>query len=315
MTEMLYSRQQNASAVRKHPEARQNLVGGSAMSSIPKSPGVYIITNTVDGKVYIGSSLDMRKRCEDHVSQLRRGVHHNRRLQNAWNKHSGDVFVFDVLEVVKTRDRSATIPAEQKWLDFFQVGREACYNFLLLASSPGSQVTKDETRRRISESKRGKRLTPEHKAKLRRARIGRPLSEAHRAALSAARVGKKMPPRTGEKAWPYRKMSVEQVQKIRDLAGMGWGVKSIAAELGIGATTAQRVLTGMSYLGVGEVRLADPADVAARLRTRQKLAPEQVIELRDRYADGEAIASLARAFGLSHTAASKVAKGASYRWV
>lgn len=285
------------------------------MDSIPKGPGVYLITNVLDGKVYVGSSVNMQKRCREHVSQLGRGRHHNRRLQSAWRKHGPEAFTFTVLEVVKRSDREATIPVEQKWLDFFQAGRNDCYNFLELASSPGSRQLSLEARRKLSAALIGRKLTPEHKAKLRAAKLGRKLSPAHCAALGAARLGKKLVPRTDAQSWLHRKMTVEQVQRIRDLHGAGWGAPSIAAEVGVGKSTIRRVLDGESYAGVGAVKAPDPERVAARLRTKQRLTPEQVREIRGRHRQGETIASLARTFGIGHSSATRIVRGASYAWV
>lgn len=54
--------------------------------------GVYLIRNTVSGREYVGSSADIDKRWSGHKSDLRRGVHANRYLQNAWNKYGADQY-------------------------------------------------------------------------------------------------------------------------------------------------------------------------------------------------------------------------------
>lgn len=59
--------------------------------------GIYIIKNTHNGKVYIGQSLDVRKRIATHKRLLRDGNHPNSYLQRAYNA-AGGAMEFDVLE-------------------------------------------------------------------------------------------------------------------------------------------------------------------------------------------------------------------------
>ena len=61
--------------------------------------GVYTITNTKNGKRYVGVSRDVRRRWNAHKAELRRGVHYSDALQEAWNTDGAGAFVFDVLEV------------------------------------------------------------------------------------------------------------------------------------------------------------------------------------------------------------------------
>ena len=55
--------------------------------------GVYQIKNTLNGKAYIGSSKNIKRRLGIHRSMLRRGTHRNPHLQNAWNKYGESAFV------------------------------------------------------------------------------------------------------------------------------------------------------------------------------------------------------------------------------
>lgn len=62
------------------------------------NPGVYIIQNKVNNKVYIGASRDTYSRLCDHKVNLRNNVHCNVYLQSAFNKYGEENFIFDVLE-------------------------------------------------------------------------------------------------------------------------------------------------------------------------------------------------------------------------
>ena len=60
--------------------------------------GVYKITNTINGKIYVGESTGYPRRFIGHKTKLKRGLHKNPGLQNDYNKHSLDVFDFQVIE-------------------------------------------------------------------------------------------------------------------------------------------------------------------------------------------------------------------------
>ena len=49
--------------------------------------GVYKIVNTVNGKIYIGSSKNIDRRWNEHIRVLELNAHNNQHLQNAWNKY------------------------------------------------------------------------------------------------------------------------------------------------------------------------------------------------------------------------------------
>lgn len=54
-----------------------------------KMVAVYKIYNKINGKFYIGSSIDLGERWKSHIDELNRNVHDNFHLQNAWNKYIG----------------------------------------------------------------------------------------------------------------------------------------------------------------------------------------------------------------------------------
>lgn len=63
--------------------------------------GIYAITNTLTGSLYIGSSKTIEKRLGIHKVSLSKGTHVNRYLLNSVNKHGIDAFEFFVIyEVV-----------------------------------------------------------------------------------------------------------------------------------------------------------------------------------------------------------------------
>jgi group I intron endonuclease len=95
-----------------------------------EKPGVYVIENLMNNKVYIGSStMRIIKRIEHHISMLRAGKHKNTYLQNAFNKYGETSFCASVIE---TTEKHNTLEREQYWID--REEKENLYNINLLAS-------------------------------------------------------------------------------------------------------------------------------------------------------------------------------------
>jgi hypothetical protein len=62
-----------------------------------KDVGVYQIENTVNGKVYVGSSTCLKRRFKAHRNALLAGRHHSAKLQRSWDKYGEAAFEFLVL--------------------------------------------------------------------------------------------------------------------------------------------------------------------------------------------------------------------------
>jgi hypothetical protein len=81
---------------------------------IPNSSGIYQIRCRQNGKVYVGSAVNLRERWENHRRALHKGLHHNPRLQNAWNLYKESGFDFIVLQYVEA---ARLLEAEQSWIE------------------------------------------------------------------------------------------------------------------------------------------------------------------------------------------------------
>jgi len=114
--------------------------------------GVYKITNTVNGKIYIGSSQCFKERLNKHVRLLKNGKHVNAHLQSAVLKHGLEVFHFEILEVTNLENR---FEREQFYMDSLKVCDDTVgYNISPTAN--GMTVIPQEVRSKISNALKGK---------------------------------------------------------------------------------------------------------------------------------------------------------------
>lgn len=70
----------------------------------PKQAGIFVVTNTSNGKVLLGSSLNLHGPLNKHRFMLSIGYHWLKPLQEDWNKYGADSFTFEIVEVIKPRD-------------------------------------------------------------------------------------------------------------------------------------------------------------------------------------------------------------------
>jgi len=107
------------------------------MEEINKNQGIYKITNIVDGKFYIGSSKNIRRRWQRHKTDLRNNYHCNSHLQNAWNKYGESSFKFKVIKLVN--DKDLLLEREQFYIDSLDCcNRNIGYNLNTNAAGGGS---------------------------------------------------------------------------------------------------------------------------------------------------------------------------------
>lgn len=172
-----------------------------------KTSGVYAIRHLPSGRCYIGSSVHISGRWADHLSRLRRGIHHCAALQAAWNLDGPEAFGWQILETIE--QRCDLIPAEQRWLD----DTSLAYN----ASRRAGGGPRDGFRH-TAESKQ---LMSDTVTERWKARGQVKLSAAHREALRQSNIGRKKSPE-----------ELEQMRITRRGRVITWGAKISAAKKG-----------------------------------------------------------------------------------
>lgn len=111
--------------------------------------GIYKIENTVDGKVYVGKTVDFYRRYHQHVYTYRKAVKRgaNRYLYNAFKKHGIDNFVFSILEICRREDASEL---ELLWMEKLS-SLDRAFGYNLRADSSSGMITHEDTRKLLTE--------------------------------------------------------------------------------------------------------------------------------------------------------------------
>lgn len=105
--------------------------------------GVYIIKNKVNNCCYIGGSIDIKGRWRRHKSELKRGTHHSKILQRAWDEYKEDNFEFSIIELCEEKELTEK---EQEYLDKLNPS----YNVSKKGGCVGGRVKTQELKLKIS---------------------------------------------------------------------------------------------------------------------------------------------------------------------
>lgn len=178
--------------------------------------GIYHITHTGSGKMYVGSASNIRHRVSQHFWQLKTGRHHNAKLQNAFNKYGRAAFGWGVLEEVA--DASRLVAREQHYFDALKPH----FNICPVAGRTVGVTRTAAARRRIGAANAGERNgmygrkhSPEAMAAIAAASRQRAGSSATVAALSKGHGwnrGQSWPPESRRKMSDAKpKIRVERV--------------------------------------------------------------------------------------------------------
>lgn len=158
---------------------------------------IYQILNKVNNKRYIGSTKDFINRISHHVNQLKINTHYNRYLQRSYNKYGGENFSIDIVCYVfcENDDRDLLYEIERDHVDAYKTLRPLGYNLVVPKNTPGHKRGEESPMwgsKRSDETKA--KLRAAHLGKPKPSLIGRFISEETRKKMSLAKKGRKLTP-------------------------------------------------------------------------------------------------------------------------
>jgi group I intron endonuclease len=113
--------------------------------------GIYVIENVVTKQVYVGSAKCLGSRLRNHFWDLKANRHHNRHLQNSYNKYGEECFTFYVeLEYTDI----AIEDAKLRWIEDLVIddynSDHRDYGFNIIREGFNNRSHSDETKRKLS---------------------------------------------------------------------------------------------------------------------------------------------------------------------
>jgi group I intron endonuclease len=151
--------------------------------------GIYKIKNIINGKCYIGQSIDIHNRIRKHIIELKNNKHMNQYLQYSWNKYGKSNFLFEIIETCLPEE---LFFKEGYWINELKtLNKNFGYNIEIVDPNLGKKVCSDETKDKISKSLSGRipwnigiKPSQETREKMSKSSKGRIFSEEHRKNLS-----------------------------------------------------------------------------------------------------------------------------------
>jgi len=157
--------------------------------------GIYKITNTINNKVYIGSTLkSFDFRFKTHINLLRRNRHENPILQKSWNKYSENCFVFETVESFNNIYIEELLNLEKYYiLKYCSANRNYGYNICAVGKSRYGTKWSEESKK----NRCGSGNPMFEKGHLREGELnpmfGKTLTETHKKRMSKSLTGLKKP--------------------------------------------------------------------------------------------------------------------------
>ena len=176
--------------------------------------GIYTITNTINGKIYVGCAINIENRWKVHKNNLKYDKHHCGHLQKAYSKYGKEAFKFEILEECEER---FLYSQEHYWCNLLNV-HNVNYGYNNKPTNPYKQGRhSEETKKKIG--RKGKKI-PE--AQIRKSveskrmnaqKRGYYFTEELKRKMSESRKGKKLKPNVCVAAREKCKIPVLQYSK------------------------------------------------------------------------------------------------------
>lgn len=197
-------------------------------------PVIYGIRNKTTGRIYVGKTVNVRKRFVRHKTLLKNNKHWNCCLQRSYNRHGSAVFEYVILEECQ---ENALAECEQKWINDNKPNlyNEDLYVIDKNGSNNGFAGKRHsfQSKMKMSEAKLGKYIGPDNP------NFGNTWSESQK---------NKMRGSNNKTA----KLTEADVSEIKQLLRSGLKHQEIASHYRVSRTVITRINTGTRWSYIKE---------------------------------------------------------------
>lgn len=190
--------------------------------------GIYRIKNLINGKLYIGQTLDrFIERYWNHLWKLNNHSHDNRHLQSAWDKYGGSSFEFSIIHKLKENedidDLERYYIQQYDFNNLYNIQHGGQDHVML-----GTHMS-DKTKAKIGEANRKNMLGKKH-------------SEETKERMSVAR--------NGITQWGKCSLSYDQAKNVKELLMSGLSPKQVSDNLNIKYKVVNGIYSNNTYKSV-----------------------------------------------------------------
>lgn len=179
---------------------------------------IYLLTNTVNGKIYVGVTNNYKKRMREHSY-----ASNDYLISRAIRKYGWKNFNSSILLETENQEY-AYREAESSFIKRYSSNKpNVGYNLTEGGEGTIGYTLSEETKKKMSDKKIGKKLSPEHKKKISQSNMGRIFNENTRKKISTSMKG--------NKHWLGKNLSIEHKQKLSKMKEKTWMIKSPSNEI------------------------------------------------------------------------------------
>lgn len=208
-----------------------------------KITGIYEIINNIDGKVYIGQTINYRQRRKHHLTDLRNGKHFNEHLQRAFNKYGEENFSMHLIERCEEneldREEIRIIKAKQ--------ATNPKYGYNLMNGGQTYRRFTDKVKEKMSNTRKGMKFSKIHRQRIGDSHRGKKISRESVEKGKRTKFNKKS--QWGERN-PNAKISNDTAKQIVIDLLHGYSVKEVANRHNATIHTVYNIKMNRSYVEV-----------------------------------------------------------------
>lgn len=208
---------------------------------------IYLVTNRINGKQYVGQTIcSLKKRKGNHVSDALNSNKNTNYFHRAIQKYGQDNFEWKVIHNYITTIEDLN-RFEIFYIGYYSTFGKCGYN---LGLGGRNAIPSEETRRKMSESSKGKKASEETKRKQSISARGRKASDETRRRMSGAREGKFI----GKDHPFYGKKHSEESKRKQSKANRGKN-NPVAKAVIINGKYFDTIIEAAKFMGVNTVTI------------------------------------------------------------